>query len=146
MGCHRRAFLGICGAGLVDAMAVPFDVPRASGAASGQAQSVAAWRPRVPRPLPGNQRPPLAYLDTAATTLRPRAVIDAVSRFDETDNANPAARCTRWPDGLMTRMRARASVAGSSTPVIPPKWSSPGNDRGDQSRGRGLGRGQPPAR
>ena len=34
---------------------------------------------------------PLAYLDNAATTLRPRAVIDAVSRFYETDNANPSA-------------------------------------------------------
>lgn len=34
---------------------------------------------------------PLAYLDSAATTLRPRAVIDAVSRFYESDNANPGA-------------------------------------------------------
>lgn len=34
---------------------------------------------------------PLAYLDNAATTLRPREVIDAIARFYETDNANPSA-------------------------------------------------------
>lgn len=33
---------------------------------------------------------PLAYLDNAATTLRPRSVIDAVAGFDERDNANPS--------------------------------------------------------
>ena len=32
---------------------------------------------------------PLAYLDTAATTLRPDAVIDAISAFYRRDNANP---------------------------------------------------------
>ena len=33
---------------------------------------------------------PLAYLDSAATTLRPQAVIDALTAFYATDNANPA--------------------------------------------------------
>lgn len=33
---------------------------------------------------------PLAYLDNAATTQRPRAVIDALVRFYERDNANPS--------------------------------------------------------
>ena len=31
---------------------------------------------------------PLAYLDSAASTQKPRAVIDAVARFYEADNAN----------------------------------------------------------
>lgn len=33
---------------------------------------------------------PLAYLDSAATTLRPQVVIDALADFYATDNANPA--------------------------------------------------------
>jgi len=33
---------------------------------------------------------PLAYLDSAATTQRPRAVIDAIANFYVQDNANPA--------------------------------------------------------
>src|SRR5262249_25588927 len=33
---------------------------------------------------------PLVYLDSAATTLRPRAVIDATSNFYQHDNANPS--------------------------------------------------------
>jgi cysteine desulfurase/selenocysteine lyase len=33
---------------------------------------------------------PLVYLDSAATTLRPRAVIDATSQFYQHDNANPS--------------------------------------------------------
>ena len=31
---------------------------------------------------------PLVYLDNAATTQRPRAVVDAITRFYEEDNAN----------------------------------------------------------
>ena len=31
---------------------------------------------------------PLVYLDNAATTQKPRAVIDAISRYYEADNAN----------------------------------------------------------
>jgi cysteine desulfurase/selenocysteine lyase len=34
---------------------------------------------------------PLAYLDSAATTLRPDAVIDAIAHFYRFDNANPSA-------------------------------------------------------
>ena len=34
---------------------------------------------------------PLAYLDNAATTLRPSDVIEALTRFYETDNANPSS-------------------------------------------------------
>jgi cysteine desulfurase/selenocysteine lyase len=33
---------------------------------------------------------PLTYLDSAATTLRPRSVIDAIADFYATDNANPS--------------------------------------------------------
>src|SRR5690606_15627780 len=42
--------------------------------------------PILARPLPGGKR--LAYLDNAATTQKPRAVIDAGSEFYCTANAN----------------------------------------------------------
>ena len=41
--------------------------------------------PILSRPVRGKQ---LVYLDSAATTQKPRAVIDAISRFYERDNAN----------------------------------------------------------
>ena len=46
------------------------------------------WFPALQQDVAGH---PLAYLDNAATTLRPRAVIDALVRFYERDNANPSA-------------------------------------------------------
>ena len=49
---------------------------------------------------------PLAYLDSAATTLRPQAVIDALTDFYATDNANPAPVHT-----LARRAAARLSAA-----------------------------------
>jgi cysteine desulfurase/selenocysteine lyase len=56
---------------------------------------------------------PLVYLDSAATTQKPRAVIDAISRFYERDNANVhrgvhalSERATKAFEG------ARATVAG----------------------------------
>lgn len=49
---------------------------------------------------------PLAYLDSAATTLRPQAVIDALAGFYATDNANPAPVHT-----LARRAAARLAAA-----------------------------------
>src|ERR671920_2652904 len=49
---------------------------------------------------------PLTYLDSAATTLRPQAVIDALADFYATDNANPA------PVHTLAR-RAAARLAGA---------------------------------
>ncbi len=49
---------------------------------------------------------PLAYLDSAATTLRPQAVIDALAEFYATDNANPAPVHT-----LARRAAARLAAA-----------------------------------
>lgn len=48
---------------------------------------VAASFPALRQQVAGRR---LAYLDSAATTLRPQAVIDAVAEFYATDNANPA--------------------------------------------------------
>src|SRR4026208_2456918 len=49
---------------------------------------------------------PLTYLDSAATTLRPQAVIDAIADFYATDNANPAPVHT-----LARRAASRLSAA-----------------------------------
>ena len=53
----------------------------------------------------------LIYLDSAATTLRPQAVIDAMADYYSTDNANPSPAHTL------------ASRAGRAT------WPAPGNAR-----------------
>ena len=49
---------------------------------------VAGWRDEFPILSIRVRGQPLAYLDNAATTQKPRAVIDAVSRFYARDNAN----------------------------------------------------------
>ena len=67
---------------------------------------------------------PIAYLDSAATTQRPRAVIDAISRFYEGDNANPGATLhslARLADGHYGLARATAARflnAAAPTEVI----------------------------
>ena len=55
---------------------------------------------------------PLVYLDTAATSLRPRPVIDALVRFYGEDNANPAAGLHTLARRAYSAMEgARSSVA-----------------------------------
>ena len=54
-------------------------------------RGVEEWRrqfPALAQEINGHR---LAYLDSAATTLRPDSVIDAISRFYRTGNANPGA-------------------------------------------------------
>ena len=54
---------------------------------------------------------PLAYLDSAATTLRPQAVIDALVNFYSTDNANPSPVHTLASRAANRLAAARATVA-----------------------------------
>jgi cysteine desulfurase/selenocysteine lyase len=86
MNLHRRSFLSACGAAL---LAPPLHESTAS-AAGQPASPVAAWRREFPALSQQINGQPLAYLDSAATTLRPRHVIAALARFDEADNANPS--------------------------------------------------------
>lgn len=88
MQCDRRTFMEVVGAG---ALAVT-----SGGAGGGAAQAPdgtqpAAWRREFPALVQQVNGHPIAYLDSAATTQRPRAVIDTISRFYEGDNANPGA-------------------------------------------------------
>jgi cysteine desulfurase/selenocysteine lyase len=83
MQSNRREFLSTCAAaGLV---------ARASVAAE-EAQNVA--QPTWPSTFPALKQHvnghPLTFLDSAATTLRPQSVIDALVDYYSTDNANPA--------------------------------------------------------
>ena len=56
--------------------------------------------------------PKVAYLDSAATSQRPRAVIEAQSRFYETMNANALRGLYRWSvDATAAIEDARASIA-----------------------------------
>lgn len=68
------------------------------------ASGVAAWRAQFPALTQDVGGHPLAYLDNAATTQRPRAVTDALVRYDERDNANPSPAM---------HMLARRSAAAS---------------------------------
>jgi cysteine desulfurase/selenocysteine lyase len=56
-----------------------------------QGSTAAGWRADFPALGQRVNGQALTYLDSAATTLRPSAVIDAVSRFCARDNANPGA-------------------------------------------------------
>ncbi|MGH7679475.1 MAG: aminotransferase class V-fold PLP-dependent enzyme, partial [Gemmatimonadaceae bacterium] len=49
------------------------------------------WRQHFPALSQQVNGHPLAYLDSAATTLRANPVIDAIAAFDRTANANPGA-------------------------------------------------------
>src|SRR5580704_9295139 len=67
---------------------------------------------------------PLVYLDNAATTQRPRAVIDALVRYYEHDNANVhrgvhtlSERATRLHDAGRETVRAFVN-AGSTREVV----------------------------
>jgi cysteine desulfurase / selenocysteine lyase len=90
MELDRRSFLGAWSVAAVGSRLIwPIDAQRSSAGPAGA--GVELWRQAFPALGQQVNGQPLAYLDSAATTLRPRAVIDAVSHFYESDNANPAA-------------------------------------------------------
>ena len=75
----------------------------ASGGGGAQLTPTAAAFPALRQEVGGRQ---VAYLDSAATTLRPQTVIDALADFYATDNANPAPVHT-----LARRAAARLTTA-----------------------------------
>jgi cysteine desulfurase/selenocysteine lyase len=83
----RREFIGALGAAASSGVL-------ASGVTAGRTRSTATtgvdeWRSHFPSLAQRINGRPLNYLDTAATSLRPRPVIDAISAFYSGDNANP---------------------------------------------------------
>ena len=83
MKSDRRQFLSTCAAAGV--------VGRAS-VATGEAQNAdqQGWPSSFPALRQRINEHPLSFLDSAATTLRPQSVIDAVVEYYSTDNANPS--------------------------------------------------------
>ena len=62
---------------------------------------------------------PLTFLDSAATTLRPQSMIDALSNFYSTDNANPSrvhTLASRAADRLAAARQAVARFVHASDP------------------------------
>lgn len=80
----RREFLGVA-TGLAGTASAVLG-GRSAGAGPTSAPD---WRSAFPALAQRIEGYPLVYLDTAATALRPQPVIDAISRFYGTDNANP---------------------------------------------------------
>lgn len=73
----------------------------------------------------------LAYLDSAATTLRPQSVIDALVDYYSTDNANPSTAHTLASRAAQRLADARATVArfvnaGDSSEIIFVRGTSEG--------------------
>jgi cysteine desulfurase/selenocysteine lyase len=88
MAATRRAFIkGLAAA----AAAGRADAPAATPGTERQVMTTpAAWRPDFPALDQSINGHVLVYLDSAATTQRPRAVIKALADFYERDNANPS--------------------------------------------------------
>jgi cysteine desulfurase/selenocysteine lyase len=83
MKSNRREFLSTCAAaGLVGRASV----------AGEETQNVAqqTWPSTFPALRQRINEQPLTFLDSAATTLRPQSVIDALVDYYSTDNANPS--------------------------------------------------------
>jgi cysteine desulfurase/selenocysteine lyase len=85
------------------------------------AHGVEAWRSHFPALTNTVDGRRITYLDTAATSHRPRQVIDAVVAFYEGENANPSATLHSLARRANTRYAdARATVArfvGASDPL-----------------------------
>ncbi len=79
------------------------------------------WRDAFPALAQRINGQPLVYLDSAATTLRPTPVIDALARFYQTDNANPGAAlhtmARRANEALEGARATVASFIGASEPL-----------------------------
>jgi cysteine desulfurase/selenocysteine lyase len=80
-----------------------------------------SWRAAFPALKQSINGKPLAYLDTAATALRPQAVIDAIANFYARDNANPGAAlhtlARRTNAALESARSTVASFIGAPDPM-----------------------------
>jgi len=111
MRANRRQFLSVCAATLacegVRARTAPPALPN---------QEWPSSFPALGQRVNGF---PLAYLDSAATTLRPGSVIDAVTAYYSMDNANPARAHTlamRAADHLSNARRTVARFINAADP------------------------------
>ena len=112
MKSNRREFLSTCAAaGLVARATV----------AGEEAQSVGqqTWPSSFPALKQRVNEYPLTFLDSAATTLRPQSVIDALVDYYSTDNANPSrvhTLASRAADRLAAARQEVARFVNASDP------------------------------
>jgi cysteine desulfurase/selenocysteine lyase len=110
----RRDFLGHMAMAAIASNARPFEKATSHG-------SPEAWREAFPALKQDVNGKPLAYLDSAATTLRPQPMIDAISAFYARENANPGAALhtlARRAHGALEGARATvASFIGADDPL-----------------------------
>ncbi len=111
MELDRRSFLGAWGVAAMGSRLIWPASPLRAGRPGRPGPMSSCWRQAFPALGQQVNGQPLAYLDSAATTLRPRAVIDAVSHFYESDNANPAA-------ALHTLARRAAEQYGAARATV----------------------------
>ncbi len=112
MGADRRDFLhkisGVAALGCASALrerAGAGRIPVSVETPISDLKSLRAQFPLLQEQVNGHG---LIYLDSAATTQRPRAVIDAIANFYLQDNANPAGSLhTRRRDALFQRAFSR---------------------------------------
>src|SRR5687767_9536105 len=113
MRSNRREFLSTCAAAGV--------VARATAAAEG-AQSVGqqTWPSSFPALKQRVNEHSLTFLDSAATTLRPQSVIDALVDYYSTDNANPSrvhTLASRAADRLAGARQTLARFVNAADPA-----------------------------
>src|SRR2546421_1815690 len=89
---------------------------------------------------------PLVYLDSAATSQKPRAVIDAVARYYLQDNANVhrgvhlhSERATKEYEGAREKGRRFINAARAEA-IIFVRGTTPATKLGAPTCGRGPGR------
>jgi cysteine desulfurase/selenocysteine lyase len=113
MKSNRRQFLSRCAAaGIVSRAAV----------ATGEAQNVEQqmWPSTFPALRQRVNEHPLSFLDSAATTLRPQSVIDALVEYYSTDNANPSrvhTLASRAADRLSNARQTLARFVNATDPT-----------------------------
>ena len=112
MKSNRREFLSTCAAAGLTARAA---------VAGEEAQSVGqqTWPSSFPALTQRVNGYPLAFLDSAATTLRPQSVIDALVDYYSTDNANPSrvhTLASRAADRLAAARQDVARFVNASDP------------------------------
>jgi cysteine desulfurase/selenocysteine lyase len=113
MRSNRRQFLSTCAAARI--------IGPASAAAKG-AQNVpqAVWPSHFPALQQRVNGHPLRFLDSAATTLRPQSVIDALVDYYSTDNANPSrvhTLASRAADRLAAARQTVAQFVNAADPA-----------------------------
>jgi cysteine desulfurase/selenocysteine lyase len=104
MKSNRRRFLSTCAAA---------GIAGHTSNATGEAQDVdqPVWPARFPALRQRVNDHPLTFLDSAATTLRPQSVIDALVDYYSTDNANPSPVHTLASRAADRLSRARQTLA-----------------------------------